>query len=90
MNKHKIVRINRTYELLEKLESKENENEISVELLDSCAVIYYSEYFKRFNIILLKKNEVKSDYYLLSTVKENDFINYLNVLCDNFIIKHEL
>lgn len=53
MNEIKIEDINNVYDLLQKAENKGNE--IIVRLLDSKAVIYYSDNLDIFNIDIIKK-----------------------------------
>ena len=89
MNEKILKGIVNTYDLLEKLENKERK-EISVELLNGCAIVYYSEYMEKFFIHFVEKNCYPTDFKLLSGIIKNDFIIYVKVLTDNYLIRDEV
>lgn len=85
MNEKILHAINYTYYLLEKLENKEK-NESSIELLDSCAIIYYSENMKKYFINFVNKDDYSKDYKSLSDITKNEFISFVKVLSDDYLI----
>ena len=88
MNELKINDINSVYEILEKAESVGDE--ISIALLNNVAIIYHSDILDMFKIDIIDKYDIKPQYYNLSNVTNNDFYDYVRILCDSFRFNYSL
>lgn len=91
MNEIKIEDINNVYDLLKKAENKGDE--IIVRLLDSKAVIYYSDNLDIFNIDIIKKYDkhgLMPRYHNLSCLRYKEFYSYVKFLCNNYRFNYHL
>lgn len=91
MNEIKIEDINNVYNLLQNAENKGNE--LIVRLLDSKAVIYYSDNLDIFNIDIIKKYDkygLYPRYNSLSCLSYKEFYSYVKFLCENFRFSYHL